>query len=1365
MSHYDYLLPENQGKANLPTNKSGSHYDYLLPGNQGPSQPSQSVSRDTEQPKEQERFVTPLEGQWLVPGKPAGALDRLKQAVRERTGLFEPPIYGEKYRGEQPIRDIGRIGAHYTSDYLSGLGLNVPDIIAGKISGEESLSAAVDKLTGFKPTPGEIAGGEAIQFVGGLKSAGKISGMLVQRIAARQALKTMLAAGLQFGTRAAAEQTADRILKGQPFNLEGIHFEAGMGVLFGAGEEGVRSIARFVRGVRSPKALAQYKPPEGARMSPEQARVYARVKIRQEVETAKKAGGKEWERVMRKYAGWGQAAEPVRQEPAKSPSKPYAPATTPTPITPTPSTAAIAQRTLSGVPKPPVIPGIPVGTRTPGTAGAPAAALATESPSREGKQDAALAKQAQTEIGQTPSEQGGRAAVTTPAPAERPAPARSVAQTPESAQQEDLGRTGEQQPTPAATEKAKGKEVKIKKSVSATDHSVRDLSQQATIKDDIITVTSKVGRKMASKYEVPLSEWERTEKGPSANPNYNKAMLVKKYTPGMDEEPGGVEQAQRIRDSQVYAIEKAIKKATPTPPIQGKGNVDPAKWRRQQGFARVPQIADFENVGKRLREMADKLANPDEGDAGSVFKAIEKWRGETNLAGVYADWSLKSLNKIPGMGEQKRLVTRWLDNPAKYQAEFDKLPMHLQGMGLAVKADYERLRDLAQKHGILESWIENYSPHIYRDDKKRLWKSLYPQGGKAGTKFRFAKQRTFETLDDARKAGLHPIEDPALLNAIYRKQLFRTVANKNLVELLKKLKDENGVPLLMGRPRDPALLKIYDNDYRFVNVPALNRFMYVGETTTGEAKEATPKLIQMPVKANPEVARLLEQALSPWSPQSNAIKTYMLTRGMVKRIIMLNPAIHGWNIFSDALDEMNFRPIKTLGAFATGHKLYATQDAMVERATRAGLQIQTGHGLSQEIREQLYESPTAKELNRPDKWLLRKSDDLLWNGIVRNAQLGLFKALTERIAAQHPDWSQERIDRLVTTHINTQLGTLPHTWLGEGFRHGASIAMFARNWTLSNIDLVVRAMTMGRKGFGVKALDPAQKTKLGLMNIEHLVKGIMGLIGFTALSQLAFLSITNKLKRKGIISGQEQPLHTQFRNERGHWIDTDTGLQTNRGQKIYLTPPLFRYIRDYIGYTTEPGRTLYNKMEPLLKQAMEQMANYSIWQREEIAKSGAPTWDRLVARAKYFVDGVSPSSVFGGRPGYKNTLFETLIPFSGTWIRRGAPGGKFTEMLFEFRDIKGYERDKVDEKIDEKLQGGEWDEAFSVMADSQRYADSRGPALRIMKMVSPLNYYMMTTPNKERDEFVEYLGTKGFTKDDLLRAMERERAAIELRGE
>lgn len=58
------------------------------------------------------------------------------------------------------------------------------------------------------------------------------------------------------------------------------------------------------------------------------------------------------------------------------------------------------------------------------------------------------------------------------------------------------------------------------------------------------------------KVSILISDWERAES--TANPNYYKAELIRSKTEFMDDEPGGPCQAQRIRDSMVRAINKAL---------------------------------------------------------------------------------------------------------------------------------------------------------------------------------------------------------------------------------------------------------------------------------------------------------------------------------------------------------------------------------------------------------------------------------------------------------------------------------------------------------------------------------------------------------------------------------------------------------------------------------------------------------------------------------------------------------------------------------------------------------------------------------------------------------------------------------------
>jgi hypothetical protein len=93
---------------------------------------------------------------------------------------------------------------------------------------------------------------------------------------------------------------------------------------------------------------------------------------------------------------------------------------------------------------------------------------------------------------------------------------------------------------------------------TATSKVVRDLPQHATIEGETITIRMKCGQKTVGTYSFPLQDWLDTEKGPSANPNWNRIELIRSHTLHLDEQSGGPCQAERIRDAQVSAIKKAL---------------------------------------------------------------------------------------------------------------------------------------------------------------------------------------------------------------------------------------------------------------------------------------------------------------------------------------------------------------------------------------------------------------------------------------------------------------------------------------------------------------------------------------------------------------------------------------------------------------------------------------------------------------------------------------------------------------------------------------------------------------------------------------------------------------------------------------
>ena len=88
------------------------------------------------------------------------------------------------------------------------------------------------------------------------------------------------------------------------------------------------------------------------------------------------------------------------------------------------------------------------------------------------------------------------------------------------------------------------------KPVSFTNHSIRDLPQQAIIKGHMITVVSRVGRMKVNEFSFPIVDWLMTARHP--NPNWAKQALLQKLNNDMDF-------TERILGAQMGAIDTALK--------------------------------------------------------------------------------------------------------------------------------------------------------------------------------------------------------------------------------------------------------------------------------------------------------------------------------------------------------------------------------------------------------------------------------------------------------------------------------------------------------------------------------------------------------------------------------------------------------------------------------------------------------------------------------------------------------------------------------------------------------------------------------------------------------------------------------------
>ena len=95
------------------------------------------------------------------------------------------------------------------------------------------------------------------------------------------------------------------------------------------------------------------------------------------------------------------------------------------------------------------------------------------------------------------------------------------------------------------------------------DKSVRDLPQEVRIRNGLIKVISKVGRRKVNEYCFTLEEWLKAKNYPTANENYNyKVLISRKFreTAVLDHSTQGEMVAERVIDSQIIAIKKAVEK-------------------------------------------------------------------------------------------------------------------------------------------------------------------------------------------------------------------------------------------------------------------------------------------------------------------------------------------------------------------------------------------------------------------------------------------------------------------------------------------------------------------------------------------------------------------------------------------------------------------------------------------------------------------------------------------------------------------------------------------------------------------------------------------------------------------------------------
>ena len=441
-------------------------------------------------------------------------------------------------------------------------------------------------------------------------------------------------------------------------------------------------------------------------------------------------------------------------------------------------------------------------------------------------------------------------------------------------------------------------------------------------------------------------------------------------------------------------------------------------------------------------------------------------------------------------------------------------------------------------------YIENYVRHMVEglDDLPPDIKNKLGEIGQnsLSSKPSFAMKRIYETLAELEKDGytvnynmIHHIQD-------YATVLERAIANKNFTTYLRGGFDSNGNPLISSKPRKITGRKDYKGgelQYRELDMPGFARFAGF----TDDAGNIIYRKGNDKIYVHPDIYKTLESVV-----QKNAkhffegggafFRNYFTFKNNVKRIVMHNPMIHGWNIFSDVLDESSgwlvprfgkagkivFKGFKDKdGALSSGFKSefgfldfndyssYKRFKALSGSSEGYNSMVSNGYkkNFDKYFPELVPDTNIPKGISKQGREyisayvnkLKEGMDEFMWERIVGNSSDWLFAEQVKRQAIDAgflnkkgkqlksiPEKTLLKYGRVAAEYTNNQLGTLSRLSFTSNQGWIMSLGLFARNWSIG----ILRTMTALPSGVGLIAKDAT--SALGLNKGKGYTMGTTG---------------------------------------------------------------------------------------------------------------------------------------------------------------------------------------------------------------------------------------------------------------------------------
>lgn len=392
------------------------------------------------------------------------------------------------------------------------------------------------------------------------------------------------------------------------------------------------------------------------------------------------------------------------------------------------------------------------------------------------------------------------------------------------------------------------------------------------------------------------------------------------------------------------------------------------------------------------------------------------------------------------------------------------LPPKIKEIADLIEAKYRDMGTEGLEAGVIRNMLDHYASRTWT--KKQSTKF----SAKFGTKTHHAKNRKFDTILDGWEAGfeLHTKEATSNLGR-YKKDISRTIADRDFVNELVKAKTIDGEPLLTSQQH---------KGYARVNHPNFKKWEHAGKMEDGKVYGQNffadkngnlfeRKEMYAPKQYAKDINNMLGHSALNEIPTIPTISKYnSLIKGWILQSSLFHPQAF-LRSYEFGTNHKTLNEARPIDSYKSGLKMIDQLDPVIVNGVRNGLTL----GVKQDWQPQYFNQKTVigKVLDKTKATRVTKDKinslrqmqaDWLFGTLGAGYKAKAYAVELRNQLKKYPHENPDALAKRVATLINDDFGGLHLQRLGRNptLQHLFQLTALAPDWTESNIRTMVKTI-------------------------------------------------------------------------------------------------------------------------------------------------------------------------------------------------------------------------------------------------------------------------------------------------------------------